>query len=78
MSDDGDVWVVEGFDGLIGITSNLEVAEKVLRREFFQDTEYDEVVVGDRLTFDLKFMHWVLFLDRQPLYRYSATRVPRL
>lgn len=78
MAADSDVWVVEGPEGVIGIADNLTIAERVLRATYFEDTGYDEDQMADRLTIDLKFMQWVLFVDRRPNWSYTATRAPKL
>lgn len=79
MSDsDEKLWVVDYGEIVPCVTDSLDSAEAALRRAYYQDTGYNPMEMGDRLTFDLKFSQWVLFLDRQPLWGYTASRARRL
>jgi hypothetical protein len=71
-------WALFQDGEIIGVTDNLNKAEKVLRSHFLSDNEWTEEDMGDRLKFDLKFSTWVLIFDRLPVWGYQAYRTPKL
>ena len=75
-----DVWLVESPEDETGVVDELGQAEKILRARYLADRGWVEAdsFIGERLTFDLKFGQWVLFFDRQPIWAYTATKIPKL